>query len=431
MRSRSQLPAIWGNDALVIPAIVSPQILLPHRPTILQIIPKLETGGAERTVVEMCAAITGAGGRALVAAQSGRMADAVRQAGGEIIDFPAATKNPARIAVNAARLVDLVKSEKIDLLHARSRAPAWSALIAARRAGIPFVTTYHGAYSEKGVVKRLYNSVMARADRVIANSNYTARLIRMRYATPIERIAVIPRGIDPELFDPNTIAPARIATLRAAWGLSADTRIVLHAARLTGWKGQRVVIDAAARLGLAFPGAAGSGPSTAIILAGDAQGRDDYVREISERIKLHRLEAVVKLVGHVEDMPAAFATSWVTLVPSTEPEAFGRAAIEAQAAGSPVIAARLGAPPETVLALPDVAAGTETGWLVPPADADALAGALAEALALTEQQHAVIAARARRHAIANFTLVRLQSDTLAVYDALLGTNLQSQFATVV
>ena len=411
-----------------------PDTLQPPRsfsaPTILQIIPKLETGGAERTVVEMSAAITRAGGRALIAAAPGRMADAVRAAGGEIIDFPAATKNPFKILANAVRLVALIKRERIDLLHARSRAPAWSALIAARRSAIPFVTTYHGAYSEENALKKLYNSVMARADRVIANSDYTAALIRARYRTEAGRLTVIPRGVDPEVFDPAGIAPERIAKLRAAWGIGANDRVILHAARLTGWKGQRVVIDAAGRLGLAFPGAVSEIRPVAIVLAGDAQGRDGYVEELRSRIKQHRLGRVVRLVGHVDDMPAAFATAYVTLVPSTEPEAFGRAAIEAQAAGSPVIATRLGAPPETVRATPDVPAGEQTGWLVAPGDADALAGALSEALALSPAEHTAMATRARINAVTHFTLARLQSDTLAVYDALLGTQMADRFRAV-
>lgn len=421
----------WGYEPPVLPLcldLVVPIAPPPHRPTILQLIPKLETGGAERTVVEMSAAITQAGGRALVAAEDGRMAGAVRDAGGEIIDFPAGTKNPALIVANVARLGRLIAEHHIDLLHARSRAPAWSAWIAARRAGVPFVTTYHGAYSEKNAAKKLYNSVMARADTVIANSNYTANLIRARYGTPPERLVVIQRGVDPAVFDPSQIEPERLAALRAAWGVTPDTRIILHAARLTAWKGQRVVIDAAGRLGLAFPGAAPDRTPVAIILAGDAQGRDDYVRDLRARIQAHRLEGIVKLVGHVEDMPAAYALSCATLVPSTEPEAFGRAAIEAQAAGSPVIAARLGAPPETVRAQPDVPAGTETGWLVPPGDADALAGALADVLAMGPNAHAALAGRARAHA-ANFTLRRLQAQTLAVYDGLLGTQLAAAFST--
>lgn len=397
------------------------------RPTILQIIPNIDTGGAERTVVEMAAAITRAGGRALVATEGGRMEDAVRAAGGVVVVMPVASKNPAKIIANAVSLTKLIRAEGIDLLHVRSRAPAWSTWLAARRAGIPWVTTYHGAYNEKSKLKRAYNGIMARADRVIANSHYTADLIRSRYGTDPARLVVIPRGIDPKAFDPANVSAARIAKLRSAWGVGPDARVVLHAARLTSWKGQGVVIDAAGRLGLAFSGAQPT--PVAIILAGDAQGRDGYAKELRARIKAHRLDAVVRLVGHVDDMPAAYVTATATVVPSIEPEAFGRAAIEAQAAGCPVIAARHGAPPETVLAAPAASAGSETGWLVPPNDSDALAGALAEVLALTPELHAALSVRARAHVARDFTLERLQRETLAVYDDLLGTALSDRFRT--
>jgi glycosyltransferase involved in cell wall biosynthesis len=399
----------------------------PHRPTILQIIPRLETGGAERTVVEVSAAIRQAGGRALVAAEDGRMAVDVRAVGAEIIPLPVASKNPLQIIANARALVRLIRAEQIDLLHARSRAPAWSALLACRRARVPFVTTYHGVYRQSNAVKGLYNSVMARADRVIANSHFTAAAIRNRAAIDPARIVVIPRGIDPAAYDRTSIAPERLQRLRDSWGLAPDTRVVLQAARLSPGKGHAVVVDAAGRLGLAFPGSVAGARPVAIILAGDAQGRDEFVADLDRRIAAHRLGAVVKRVGHVSDMAAAYALADVALLPSTVPEAFGRASIEAQASGVPVIASRLGAPPETVLAEPDVPAGTATGWLVPPGDADALAGALAEALALTPAEHGAMAARARAHVTTKFTLARLQADTLAVYDSLLGTHLRSAF----
>jgi glycosyltransferase involved in cell wall biosynthesis len=399
-----------------------------HRPTILQIIPRLEAGGAERTVVEVCAAITAAGGRAMVAAEPGRMAKDVEAAGGEIVPLKAATKNPAQIIANAGRIAKLVASEGIDLIHARSRAPAWSALMAARHTRVPFVTTYHGAYSEKGAVKRLYNSVMARADRVIANSAFTANLIKSRYGTAPERIALIHRGIDPAAFTGKGIAPERLDRLRAAWGISPETKVILVAARLSPPKGQEVVIDAAGRLGLAFPAGATASASVAVILAGDPQGRETYVRDLEARIAAHRLGGIVKLVGHVSDMPAAYALATVALLPSVTPEGFGRASIEAQASGVPVIATRLGAIPETVRAAPDVAPGTETGWLVPPGDADAMAGALAEALALAPADYAALAARAHQNATTHFTLAKLQSQTLAVYDSLLGSRMAEAFS---
>jgi glycosyltransferase involved in cell wall biosynthesis len=390
------------------------------RPTILQIIPRLDAGGAELSVVEIAGALARAGARALVLAEPGRLAADVTAAGGEVVPFPAATKNPLRLLLNA-RLIALVATrEGVDLVHARSRAPAWSALIAARRMGVPFVTTYHGAYGESGPLKRLYNSVMARGDTVIANSRFTADLIASRYATPPERIAVIHRGVDTAAFDPAAVAPERAAALRSSWGVGPHERVILQAARLTRWKGQAVLIDAAARLR-----ARGQLQDAVVVLAGDPQGRDGYVEALHKQIARLGLQRHVRLVGHVVDIAAAYLAAHVAVVASTEPEAFGRTAIEAAAVACPVIATDLGAPPETVLAAPAVPEGEATGWLVPAGDAEALAGRLAHALALPEAARAEIGERARRHAMANFSVGAMQQSTLAVYDRLLGTSLHA------
>jgi glycosyltransferase involved in cell wall biosynthesis len=391
------------------------------RPTILQVIPQLDAGGAELSVVEIAGAIVRAGGRALVLAEPGRLAADVTEAGGEIMPFPAATKNPLRLLANARRMAHIATREGVDLIHARSRAPAWSALIAARRLGVPFVTTYHGAYGESNRLKRLYNSVMARGDVVIANSHFTAGLIASRYATPPERIAVIHRGVDTAAFDPAAIAPERAATLRRSWGVAPHQRVILHAARLTRWKGQGVLIDAAARLQ-----ALGQLAETIVILAGDAQGRDGYVETLRSQIARHGLQEHVRLVGHVADIAAAYLAADVTVVASTEPEAFGRTAVEAAAVACPVIATDLGAPPETVLAGAAVPDADLTGWLVPPGDAEALADRLVRVLALSPTARAGIGGRARRHAVANFSVDAMQQSTLAVYDRLLGTSLHAR-----
>jgi glycosyltransferase involved in cell wall biosynthesis len=388
------------------------------RPTILQIIPRLDAGGAERSVVEVAGAIVRAGGRALVLAEPGRLAADITRAGGEVMPFPAASKNPLTLIANARRMAEIAGRQGVDLVHARSRAPAWSALIAARRLRIPFVTTYHGAYGESNRLKRLYNSVMARGDVVIANSRFTADLIAARYATPIERIAVIHRGVDTAGFDPAAISPERVAALRRSWGLGPDRRVILQAARLTRWKGQAVLIDAAARLQ-----AQGRLADAVVVLAGDPQGRDDYVSELRSRIARLNLAEHVHLVGHVTDMAAAYFAAHVTVIASTEPEAFGRTAIEAAAVACPVIATDLGAPPETVLAAPGAPAEEATGWLIPPGDAETLAERLALALALPEPQRVSMGERARRRVLANFSVRAMQQSTLAVYDRLLGTNL--------
>jgi glycosyltransferase involved in cell wall biosynthesis len=394
----------------------------PSRPTILQIIPRLDTGGAERSAVEIAQAVVRAGGRALVLAEpGGRLAPEAVAAGAEVLPFPAAAKNPLRMLANAKAMVRLIAEERVDLVHARSRAPAWSALLAARRAGVPFVTTYHGAYGETNALKRLYNGVMARGDVVIANSRYTADLIAQRYGTPRERLEVIHRGIDGHRFDPVQIAPGRVAALRARWGADPAARVILQAARLTAWKGQGVLVEAAAKL------KAAGVDRWIVVLAGDAQGRDAYLQSLQAQVADAGLNGQIRLAGHVEDVAAAYLAAHVTVVASTEPEAFGRTAIEAAAMGCPVIATALGAPPETVLAEPAVGRDAATGWLVPAADAVALAERLAATLALDPAERAAMGRRARAHAVAHFTVAAMQQRTLSVYDRLLGTLLEPRF----
>ena len=206
--------------------------------------------------------------------------------------------------------------------------------------GLPFVTTYHGAYNEKSRIKNIYNSVMSRSDVVIANSRYTADLVASRYQTPPERLRIIYRGVDAPRYDPAAVSAERIAALRASWGVLPSTRVVLHAARLTAWKGQGDIIATAARM-------RGRLNDVVFILAGDAQGRETYRAELERQIAANGLQGIVRLVGHVDDIPAAFAAAHVAFVASIEPEAFGRAAAEAQAMGCPVISTNIGAPPET------------------------------------------------------------------------------------
>lgn len=388
------------------------------RPTILQIIPELDTGGAELSTIEIAEAVQSAGGRCIVLTEGGRLVQRLRDTGAEVNFFAAASKNPVRLLWNARRMAAIVRREGVDLIHARSRAPAWSALLAARRTGVPFVTTYHGAYSEKSDLKRLYNSVMARGDTVIANSNYTCDLIRMRYGTPRAKIEVIYRGVDGALFDPAMVAGSRVEAVRQRWGVTPDQRVVLHAARLTPWKGQKVVIDAAALLARQ-----GARDDVVFILAGDAQNRSAYHAALAQQINTAGLQDRVRLVGHESDMAAALRAAHVAVVASIEPEAFGRTATEAQVMATPVIATDIGAPPETVRGRPGIAPDRATGWLVPPGDAASLAHALGEALSMTPEERAAMGARARRHVQTSYSLRQMKQQTLQVYDRLLGTHM--------
>ena len=391
--------------------------------TILQVVPRLDSGGSEQAAVEIADALTRAGVCALVATEGGRLATAVARAGGAVVTLPMASKNPIALLANARRLAHLIVDREVNLVHARSRAPAWSALLAARRTGRPFVTTYHGAYGSVAPFKNAYNSVMARGDRVIANSRYTAGLIAARHHVSPDRIRVIYRGVDLGKFTPEAIAPERLARLRAAWGIGQHQPVVLQAARLTSWKGQPLVIEAARQM-LSENRLSGA----VFVLAGDAQGRDAYRHELAQLIAASGLEDRVKLPGHCDDMPAAFAIAQVAIIASTSAETFGRTSIEAQAMGCPVIVSDIGAAPETI-----ISAGADsqdyTGWVVPCRDPVAIAARTAEALTLPPEARAALGARARRHAAAKFALNEMQQTTLAVYDELLGTSLAARFAS--
>lgn len=397
-------------------------VLADHRPAILQIVPHLSTGGAEQSTLEITEAITLAGGRALVATAGGRLEAEVIRLGGEIIRMEVASKNPLRILANARRLQTLARREAIQLFHARSRAPAWSAAIASRRTGIPYIATYHGGYGGSSAIKLWYNGVMTRGRLVIANSHYTADVIRASQRTPEDRIRVIHRGVDLRRFDPGQVPEERLRALRRAWRIGPDQRVVLHAARLSPRKGQRTVIEAARKL--ADAGTLGGG---VIILAGDPQGRQDYRSELQSLIEASGLAERVRLVGHCSDMAAACRLAHVALVASVEPEGFGRTSVEAQAMGCPVIVTDTGATPETVLVAPNVAPDERTGWVVSPGDAAGLAQAMAEALTLATAARDALGRRARRHVQAHFALTRMQAATLAVYDEVLGTRLAAAF----
>lgn len=383
-----------------------------NQPKILQVIPTLHTGGAERTAIDIGEALLARGWGSVVASAGGRLVDQLTAGGSSHVMLPLDSKNPLTIWRNAARLVTLIKSQNISLIHARSRAPAWSCLLAARRTGIPFVTTYHGAYNQNSALKGLYNSVMARADIVIANSQWTADLIASRNPWAKDRIEVIHRGTDFEAFSRESIREDRLEKLRRQWTISPNDIVIVKLARLTTWKGQGVVIDACAELIKDFP-------NLKIVLAGDHQGRDEYLTGLKQKIDGHGLGDRVILPGHCDDPAAAMAVADIVVVASIEAEAFGRAAVEAGALEKPVIVTRIGAVGETVLAAEDVNEDEITGWKVTPGDAHDLAKTLRNCLSLSPDQRHLVGQRARRHGQNNFSLQQMCSKTLSIYDKLL------------
>jgi glycosyltransferase involved in cell wall biosynthesis len=405
-RSSPPSPALRGATTYI--GALPPSPLADRN--ILQIIPELESGGTERTTLDIAAALAEAGARALVAGEGGQLVSELQAKGGIWLPFPARAKNPLAMMINVRRLANLVRRERVDLVHVRSRACAWVAYGATRLGRRrPFVTTFNGSYADTALFKLRYNSVMARGDAVIVNSRFAAEAVKALYPAAADRLVVIGSGIDLRSFSPAAVAPARVQVLRQAWNVSADERVVLLAARLAPWNGQRVLIEAARLVRQA------GGGDVRIILAGESAGRRNYAKELDVQIEASGLKGIVRRIGHCADMPAALLAASVVVVPSLRPESFPRVAVEAQAMGTPVIGSDIGAMSEAILAPPNVTPAARTGWLVPPDDAAALAAALTDALEVGASARDALARRARAHVESAFSAELTNRDTLALY----------------
>jgi glycosyltransferase involved in cell wall biosynthesis len=376
--------------------------------TLLQVVPELETGGAEQSAIDVAEAVVRAGGQCLVATRGGRMAARLIADGGRLAQMPVQSKNPITMLGNAARLVELIRRENVSIVHARSRAPAFSALWAAQVTKTPFIATYHGAYKAQSPLKRWYNAIMTRGDLVIANSNYTRDHVLAEHQVDPDKIVTIPRGVDLTRFSPAAVPADRIAALAQAWGvLPSDTRTkVVLGGRLTRIKGHLTIIEAAARL------KAEGREDFLILFAGDDQGRIGYRDELDAAIAVAGLTDEVKIVGHCDDMPAAYLLADFAILPTTIPEAFGRTAVEPQAMGRPVIASSHGGTTETVVE-------GQTGWLAPPGDAAAWATALARAIDAGPVARRQMGETGMNRARQLYSVDAMCAQTLAAYDRVL------------
>jgi glycosyltransferase involved in cell wall biosynthesis len=383
-------------------------VSLPPDFTLLQVVPELETGGAEQSTIDVAQAVVRAGGVALVATRGGRMAARLQADGGRMAQMPVQTKNPLTMLGNAARLVALIRQENVSVVHVRSRAPAFSALWAAHTTGTPFVATYHGVYKAQSRLKRWYNAVMTRGDLVIANSEYTRAHVLAEHHLDPAKLVTIPRGVDFHRFDPTYVTVNRIDALREAWGIAPNdprTRILL-AGRLTRIKGQLLIVEAARRL-------AAAGRSDFLILfAGDDQGRVGYAAELQGAIAAAGLTDSVRLVGHCADMPAAYLLADFAILPTTQPESFGRAAVEPQAMNRTVIASDHGGVTETVR-------DGVTGWLAPVGDPDGWAAALARAIDIGPGKRQEMGEAGRKRARQHYSVETMCEATLAAYERVL------------
>jgi glycosyltransferase involved in cell wall biosynthesis len=375
-----------------------------RRVTILQVLPALVAGGAERGAIDVAAAIVKAGGRALVVSSGGPLVRELERAGGEHIALPVHSKNPLTIRRNAGRLARLIRRHNVDLIHARSRAPAWSAYWAARRTGIPFVTTFHAAYKFQSRWKQRYNAIMAKGDRMIAVSHFIAGYMRDNYAVDPAKMVTIPRGVDLARFNRPRLFEERVVKLVRAWRVPDDLPVLLLPGRLSRGKGHAVLIEA-----LALRAAR----DVYTVIVGATADRDSYRQELEALIRARGLDGYVRIVERCSDMPAAYGLAALVVAPSIVPEGLGRVPLEAQAMGKPVIASNLGGLPETIV-------DGVTGLLVPPDDPAALAEAIDQVLALDQPAREGLAERAEANIAAHFTNERMCRETLQVYAELLG-----------
>lgn len=372
-------------------------------PVILQIIPALGAGGAEQGCIDVAAELVKSGAKSIVVSHGGHRIPELLRAGSTHIDLPVHSKNPFTMWRNIGRIRKIIRAHDVDIVHARSRAPAWSAWKACEGTKARFMTTCHAPFNISGDMKRFYNSSIAKGERVVAISNYVREYLLKNYEIAEDKIRVIHRGVAIERFHPGAVAPTHLIRLLKDWRLPDGCTIVMMPGRLTRWKGALILIDAMAKI---------SREDVYCILIGDDQGRSDFRKEVENAIQARNLEGRVRIVGHCNDMPAAYMLASVVVSASTDPEGFGRVPIEAQAMGRPVIATAHGGAMETILE-------GETGWLVPPGDADALAKAIDAALHLDPEKRSLMATHAMMHVAENFTRSHMVDQTLDVYAELL------------
>ncbi len=376
---------------------------------ILQIIPNMEIGGAERTVLEITSFLKDKEFSSLVLTSGGKLIGELEKKNIEVIKLKIDKKNPYSIIKNFFLFIKIFREKKIDLVHVRSRAPAWSAIFAAKKIGIPVLTTWHGHVSNSSFIKKIYNSIMLKGDAVIANSVYTAERISKIYNIDLNKIDIISRGVNVESFEGSKFSNTEISNMKKMWSVDDNKIIILFPARLTRWKGHLVTIEAINLLKKEkfFD-------HVIFLFAGEKAGAENYIKKLNSVITKFKLQENIKLVERIENMPLAYHASDVVLSPSIEPEPFGRIPIEAQAAGKTIIASDHGAVKDTIKN-----GNNFTGFKVKPNDPQALSIAIKQSIIMDKKDLTKMHERAISNVKNNFSLENMCKKTLEVYKRLL------------
>jgi glycosyltransferase involved in cell wall biosynthesis len=377
--------------------------------TVLHILPALVETAAARAVVDTAVALLRSGARVLVAAEDGPLNSELQGLGGEWVRLTTESANPIATSRNARTLANLIATERVDLVHAVGIGASRSAAALKKRGGIWVVHTYDTHDTHRTVRDRSYSRALAAGDRVIVPSQYIAEHVAARHQVPREKLAVIPRRIDGQRFDPPSISPERAMVLRRGWKIARGQRIVLMPGRIDPAKGQLTLVEAARVL------TNGGLRGVVFVLAGENRQHFDYAKKIAAQAEAQGVAHLIRQIGVCPDMAGAYLATDLVAIPQIEPPAFPLAAAEAMAMARPVIATNVGALPEIVLAPPNVLESARTGWIAEPDDPVSFARAMAEALAAEASAYGAIGTRARRLANQFFTPARTAAAALDLY----------------
>jgi len=377
---------------------------------VLQVIPKLGYGGAETGCYDIAHYLPENDCGSYIVTSGGELLKFIDKKKVKIIKLPVHSKNPLIIFINFLALIGIILINNISIVHARSRAPAWSCLLATKITGRKFITTFHGTYNFKSKIKKFYNSVMVRSDLIIAGSNFIFSHIKENYIKNLDakkKLLVIFRGINVDYFDPTTKLYSDEKELLMKWQIEKDKKIILLPGRLTGWKGQEIFLEAVNLVNIEL----GYEAFYAVILGSD-QGRELYKKKLIRLTEQYRLINQVKFIDHCKDMALAYKVSDVVVSASIEPEAFGRVAVEAQSMERPIIASNIGGSNETVI-------DEKTGFLFQSNDAKSLSKKILKVLSMDEASLKSIGREGRKNIIQKFNVEKMCFSTYSEYKKIL------------
>ncbi len=377
---------------------------------ILQVLPHLNSGGLVSGAIEISNALQKSGHISYVASNGGRREREIIREGGKVLLLPLASKNPITIFRNIYRLSKIIQKNKIDIIHARSRAPAWSAYFAAKKMNIPFITTFHGTYSIKGKWKKKYNSVMTKGDKVIAISNFIKKHILNNYNINHQKVVTIHRGVNIDTFNHLKVSDERLISFCKKFNIPEDNFVILLPGRITRWKGHKTLIEAVAMLGR---------EDIVCLFVGDIQGRNKYYNELNSLIDKLGLTNNFRIIENQIDMAAIYKLADVVISASTDPEAFGRVVAEAQAMGRPTVAVNHGGGPEIII-------NNVTGWLFKSGDAIDLSDKILKAIDLDDLERKNMASKAIERTSLNFNNDTMCFKTLEIYSDLINRNIKNE-----